>query len=158
MPCLLVSIMPMLFMLCSCYHPRSCWSYPCSFVCLHHAHMISCCTSIALVYPVAMLWSCVAPLTLLIRWVWSNRWSSATELSFTSAATLAYMGRPWLGLSVCSFMRITKEGRLCTHYPDQIGGDNLESRFIDLAHPRLGLLYPIWENVVCHAMAGVWRT
>ena len=44
-------------------------------------------------------------------------------------------------------------------YPDQVGGDNLESRFgyIELS-PRLGQLYPIWDNVVCHAMAGVWRT
>ena len=29
------------------------------------------------------------------------------------AATLACMGRPWLGLSVGSLMRITKVGRLC---------------------------------------------
>ena len=36
-----------------------------------------------------------------------------TEL--ISAATLACMGRPWLGLSVHSFIRITKEGRLCAH-------------------------------------------
>ena len=43
-------------------------------------------------------------------------------------------------------------------YPDQVGGDNLESRF-DYMDP-----VPVWDNVVdhamvsCHAMAGVWRT
>src|SRR3954470_10539646 len=64
-----------------------------------------------------------------------------------SAATLACMGRPWFGLSLCSLMRITKEGRLCVRgYPGPVSGDSLESRF--------GLV-PVWENVVCHAMAGV---
>ena len=61
-----------------------------------------------------------------------------TEL--ISAATLAFMGRPWLGLSVCSLMRITKVGRLCARgYPDQVSGDSLESRldYVEL-RPRLG--------------------
>ena len=73
-----------------------------------------------------------------------------TEL--ISAATLACMGRPWLGLSVCSLMRITNVGRLCAcDYPGPVNGDSLESRFgyIELS-PRLGQLYPVWDNVVCH--------
>ena len=60
-----------------------------------------------------------------------------TEL--ISAATLACMGGPWLGLSVCSLMRITKEGRLCARgYLGQVSGDSLESRFGYWARPRLG--------------------
>ena len=55
-------------------------------------------------------------------------WCHQTEL--ISATTLTYMGRPWLGLSVCSLMRITKEGRLCARsYPGQVSGDSLESQF-----------------------------
>ena len=57
-----------------------------------------------------------------------------------SAATLACMGRPWLGLSVGSLIRITNVGRLCTRdYPDPVNGDSLESRFgyMEL-RPRLG--------------------
>ena len=60
------------------------------------------------------------------------------------------MGRPWLGLSVCSLIRITKEGRLCARdYPGPVNGDSLESRF--------GYMDPVlvWDNVVCHAVAGV---
>jgi len=61
-----------------------------------------------------------------------------TEL--ISAATLAFMGRPWLGLSVGSLMRITKGGRLCARgYPGPVRGDSLESRLLIWAHPRLGL-------------------
>ena len=72
-----------------------------------------------------------------------------------SAATFACMGRPWLGLSVGSLMRITKVGRLCARgYPCPVRGDSLESRLLIWAHPRLGqVIYH--EVVVCHAMAGV---
>ena len=61
-----------------------------------------------------------------------------TEL--ISAATLACMGRPWLGLSVCSLMRITNKGRLCARYPDQVGGDNLEIQ--SCYYPGV----PVWES------------
>src|SRR3954470_6692235 len=55
------------------------------------------------------------------------------------AATLAFMGRPWLGLSVGSLIRITKVGRLCARgYPDQVSGDSLESRLLIWARPHLG--------------------
>src|ERR1041385_6370996 len=48
----------------------------------------------------------------------------------TGAATLACMGRSWHGLSVCSLMCISKEGRLCARgYPGQVSGDSLESQF-----------------------------
>ena len=60
-----------------------------------------------------------------------------TEL--ISAATLACMGRPWLGLPVGSLMRITKVGRLRARgYPDQVSGGSLESRLLIWARPRLG--------------------
>src|SRR4051794_33406228 len=60
-----------------------------------------------------------------------------TEL--ISATTLACMGRPWLGLSVGSLMRITKVGRLCARgCPGPVRGDSLESRLLIWAHPRLG--------------------
>src|SRR4051812_31576697 len=74
-----------------------------------------------------------------------------TEL--ISVATLACMGRPWLDLSVRSLIRITKEGRLCARdYPGPVNDDSLESRF-GYMDP-----VPVWDNVVSHAMAGVWRT
>src|SRR3954471_21953489 len=61
-----------------------------------------------------------------------------TEL--ISAATLACMGRPWLGLSVGSLMRITQVGRLCVRgYSGPVSGDSLESRFVYVElRPRLG--------------------
>src|SRR3954465_10467014 len=71
-------------------------------------------------------------------------------------AMLAFMVRPWLGLSVGSLMRITKVGRLCARgYPGPVNGDSLESQF--------GYWYPVpvcdkfvcHEVAICHAMAGV---
>ena len=47
---------------------------------------------------------------------------------------LAFMGRPWLGLSVGSLMRITKEGRLRVRgYPGLVSSNSLESRFVGMS-------------------------
>ena len=66
-----------------------------------------------------------------------------TEL--ISAATLACTGRPWLGLSVRSFIRLTKEGRLCARdYPSPVNGNSLE-RWFGYWDP-----VPVWDRFVCH--------
>ena len=53
------------------------------------------------------------------------------RIELLSAASLSFMGRPWLGLSVCSLMRITKEGRLRARgYPGPVSGSSLESWFV----------------------------
>ena len=72
-----------------------------------------------------------------------------TEL--ISAATLACMGRPWLGLSVGSLIRITNVGRLCARgYPDQVSGDSLESQFGCCAQSPFGTSMFCHEVAVCH--------
>src|SRR3954464_12099495 len=81
-----------------------------------------------------------------------------TEL--ISATTLACMGRPWLGLSVCSLMRITKVGRLCTRgYPGPVRGDSLESWFYywDPFHARDKVYGPCDGRLPCDGRC-VWRT
>src|SRR4051812_46465797 len=61
------------------------------------------------------------------------------RIELISAATLACMGRPWLGLPVGFLMRITKVGRLrACGYPDQVSDGSIESRLLIWAHPRLG--------------------
>src|SRR4051812_44218368 len=57
-------------------------------------------------------------------------WSGATEPNLSVQPHSPFMGRPWLGLSMGSLMRITKVGRLCAHgYPGPISGGSLESQF-----------------------------
>src|SRR4051812_36722427 len=77
-----------------------------------------------------------------------------TEL--ISAATLAFMGRPWLSLSVGSLMRITKEGRLCARgYPGPVSGDTLESQLFIGIPSLFGTKFIDHVLVSCHARAGV---
>src|SRR4051812_36665023 len=70
------------------------------------------------------------------------------------------MGRPWLGLSVGSLMRITKVGRLCAcGYPGLVSSDSLESRlcYWDPV-PDWGKVYrPCDGRLPCHGWC-VWRT
>src|SRR4051812_4725237 len=68
-----------------------------------------------------------------------------TELM--SAATLACMGRRWLGRPVGSLMFITKVGRLCARgYLSPVRDDSLVIRLLIWSRPRLG-------QVICHEVA-----
>ena len=66
-----------------------------------------------------------------------------TELP--SASTYAGMGRPWLGLTSCSFIGTTKEGRLC------VCATLIRYTMIVLwAQVKLFANVPVWDSLVGH--------